>query len=77
MQPEVNVDLIRNEPKGPKYLKGNQEWSNNVEGISRVSSSNESQIVFLRNCSEQIKDQIENLQLITLNTYQENLIFTI
>jgi len=74
VNPEVFADLIRNDPNGPKYLERIQDWSNNVEGISRVSSSNDSQIVFLRNYSEQIKDIIENLQLISLNTQRENLI---
>jgi hypothetical protein len=71
--PEVFADLIRNEPNGPKYLERIQEWSNNVEGISRVSSSNDSQIVFLRNYTEQLKDLVENLELIPLITQQENM----
>jgi hypothetical protein len=73
MQPEVFKDLIKNDPNGPKYLERIQEWSNNVEGISRVSSSNDSQVVFLRNYTEQIKDLVENLQLISLNIQQENM----
>jgi CHASE3 domain sensor protein len=69
VNPEVFANLLRNDPNGPRYLENLSNWANNVESISRVSSSNNSEIIFLRRMTEELKDSIENIQLTNFNLF--------